>query len=29
MTKLKENLNFDQHVIVPEKWLMGVTDIQL
>ena len=29
MIKLKESLSFDQHMNVPEKWLMGVTNLQL
>ena len=29
MIKLKKNLSFDQHMNVPQKWLMGVTILQL
>ena len=28
MTKPEENLNFDQHINVPEKWLMGVANLR-
>ena len=28
MTKPKKNHNFDQHINVPEKWLIGVANLQ-
>ena len=29
MTEPKQTFNYDQPLIVPEKWLMGVTNLQV